>query len=462
MILLAADTKRDQEMIDKFQRAYENLKKIVDRLEDENRKLRQELNEYRKRHPSTLGIKNGKTYDIAVSGDAQPEDIHGMHEKRKPGAQPGHKGHFRIRSRPDRKIRIHLDLNEYPECHSHLKRKGSRKRIIENIPIIKPDVTEYRMDRLYCSRCHRIYEPKIPEAFPGATLSLRAMLTVAYFRIGMRMSIENTAATMMNVFGIRISEGGIQNILSQLSGSLGDEYSSLLHAIRDAPSRHMDSTSWRIDGNPYNLWTFLTRSEAIFVVRKSNGHEVPMDILRDHKGTDIHDRHSAFETMAFKTNNDQQYCWSHIICDAKELEDFYGDEGARIKRSLQAVFDEAKAFKGHGTMQDVENLYHKLVFLLDSDYDHKRSRRFVENLLKRKKEWLFNFVTNPDAGPTNNRAERALRSSVIYRKVSGGSRSEKCAEIYTKIYSIYYTTKLRGKNFIADTPSIIRGDIKPG
>ena len=288
------------------------------------------------------------------------------------------------------------------------------------------------------------------------------MLTVAYFRIGMRMSIENTASTMMNVFGIHISEGEVQNILSQLSDSLGDEYSSLLHAIRDAPSRHMDSTSWRIDGDPYNLWTFLTKTEAIFLVSKSNGHEVPMEMLAEHKGTDIHDRHSAFETMASKTNNDQQYCWSHIICDAKELEDFYGDEGGRIKRSLQAVFDEAKAFKGHGTMDDMEKLHHKLVFLLDSDYEHKRSRRFVDNLLKRRKEWLFNFVMDPDVEPTNNRAERALRSSVIYRKVSGGSRSERGAEIYTKIYSVYYTSKLRGKNFIADTPSIMRGEAKPG
>ena len=75
MILLATDTKRDQEMIDKFQRAYENLKKIVDRLEDENRKLKDELNEYRKRHPSTVGIKNGKTYDTAVSKDAQHENV---------------------------------------------------------------------------------------------------------------------------------------------------------------------------------------------------------------------------------------------------------------------------------------------------------------------------------------------------------------------------------------------------
>jgi transposase len=463
MILLAADTKRDQEMIDKFQRAYENLKKIVDKQNEKIKDLENELNEYKKRHPSNIGVKNGKTYDIAVSGDVQPESmIPEPMDRRKQGAQPGHTGHFRIRKRPTEKSTIHLDLHECPECHSSLRRKGSRKRIIEDIPIIKTKIIEYRMDRLYCSKCHRIYEPKMPDALPNATLSLRAMLTVAYFRIGMRMSIENVSATMMNVFGIRISEGGIQNILSQLSDSLGREYSSLLQAIRDAPSRHMDSTSWRIDGNPYNLWTFLTRSEAIFHISKGNGHEVPLELLKDHEGTDIHDRYSAFETFASITNNDQQYCWSHIICDAKELEDFYGFEGTRIKRSLQTVFEEAKEYHGHGTMDDIERLHHKLVFLLDSYYEHRRSRRFVDNLLKRKKEWLFNFVMNPDVEPTNNRAERALRPSVIYRKVSGGSRSEKGAEIYTRIYSIYYTSKLRGKNFIEDTPSIIKRSSNPG
>jgi exonuclease VII small subunit len=45
MIIFVADTARDQEMLDKFQRAYENLKEIVDRLEDENSKLRQDVNE---------------------------------------------------------------------------------------------------------------------------------------------------------------------------------------------------------------------------------------------------------------------------------------------------------------------------------------------------------------------------------------------------------------------------------
>jgi hypothetical protein len=135
--------------------------------------------------------------------------------------------------------------------------------------------------------------------------------------------------------------------------------------------------------------------------------------------------------------------------------------GSRIKRPPKAVFDEAKALKGHGTVQDGENLYHKFVFPLDSDYEHKRSRRFVDNLLKRKKEWLFNFVLNPDEEPTNNRAERALRSSLIYRKASGGSRTERGDEIYTRIYSIYNATKLSVKNFIADTLSVIKRKDKP-
>ncbi len=54
--------------------------------------------------------------------------------------------------------------------------------------------------------------------------------------------------------------------------------------------------------------TFLARSEAIFTVRKSNGHDVPLEILADHNGIDIHDRHSAFETFASKSRNRQHYC----------------------------------------------------------------------------------------------------------------------------------------------------------
>ena len=76
---------------------------------------------------------------------------------------------------------------------------------------------------------------------------------------------------------------------------------------------------------------------------------------------------------------------------------------------------------------------------------------------------LFRFVLDPDFEPTNNRTESPMKPSVICKKISGGSRSERGAEIYTKRYiPICYASKLKTKNFVAETPSIIKRSVKPG
>ena len=79
------------------------------------------------------------------------------------------------------------------------------------------------------------------------------------------------------------------------------------------------------------------------------------------------------------------------------------------------MYGDEKSFNGRGTQEDVNSLHERLVFLLDTGYNHLKTGRFVDNPLSRKKEWLFRFVTDPEVEPTNNRAERALRTSVIHR-----------------------------------------------
>ena len=88
---------------------------------------------------------------------------------------------------------------------------------------------------------------------------------------------------------------------------------------------------------------------------------------------------------------------------------------------MQKIHEEAKSLHGHGSAEDVDWLHEGLIFLLNRDYEHSRSRKFVDNLLKRKKDWLFKSVVDPDVESTNNRAERALRLSVTARKVTVGS-----------------------------------------
>lgn len=63
--------------------------------------------------------------------------------------------------------------------------------------------------------------------------------------------------------------------------------------------------------------------------------------------------------------------------------------------------------------EDVDHLYERLTFLLDYCYEHLEKRKLIDNFLKRRKKWLFGFVIDKGVEQTNNRAERALKHSVI-------------------------------------------------
>ncbi len=252
MARFLAETPRDQEEIDRL--SEENRK-----LKEENERLKREIEGYKKRHPTTVGIKNGNAYFIM--------DEHLRKEKstRNPGAQPGHTGHFRRIPRITERITLKASAFSCPICSSPLIRKGIRKRVIEDIPPIEPRVIQYRIERMYCRHCRETFEPEVQNALPGARLSLRTMLITAYLKIGMRMSIENVSITMREMFGITISEGEAQDILYQLSDALGMEYPSLLDDIRKAPLRHIDTTTFLENGSNTDLGSSLLGKRRYFI-----------------------------------------------------------------------------------------------------------------------------------------------------------------------------------------------------
>ena len=156
------------------------------------------------------------------------------------------------------------------------------------------------------------------------------------------------------------------------------------------------------DGKPFYFYTVPMIDELAYRNwgYMYSGATNTQDDTRMNNGTDIHDRYSAFDNLASKTGNAQQYCWAHIISDTKELEDFYGEEGRRIRESLQRIYDKSKSFNGNGAHEDIDHLYERLTFLLDTGYNHLETRKFADNLIKRRKEWLFKFVIDPEVEPT--------------------------------------------------------------
>jgi transposase len=70
--------------------------------------------------------------------------------------------------------------------------------------------------------------------------------------------------------------------------------------------------------------------------------------------------------------------------------------------------------------------------------------RKLARAIRRCRGDLFVFITRRDVPSTNNDCERALRPSVIFRKVTGGFRSEWGARTYADAVSVIATGRLHG------------------
>ena len=146
------------------------------------------------RHPGNVGVKNGKAYEYKPEAKKEYTD----RIKKKPGAVKGHRGYHRIT--PDHIDRhVNVTMEQCPDCWNKLdKIVETRKRAIENIPVINPEIIEYNINRYYCTNCKKIFEPHINAALPGAQLSLRTMLIIAYMKTVERLPVRRVSEIMGN------------------------------------------------------------------------------------------------------------------------------------------------------------------------------------------------------------------------------------------------------------------------
>ena len=119
------------------------------------------------------------------------------------------------------------------------------------------------------------------------------------------------------------------------------------------------------------------------------------------------------------------------------------------------VFAEANKFEHTGTQLDVETLNDRLGQVLDRHFTNLKCRKFAKTIFEARDK-LFQFVTNPDVDGTNNRAERAVRPNVVYRKISGGTRSAVGTKRYARLGSVLQTLKMNGLNFVGKGLEIIQ------
>jgi transposase len=81
--------------------------------------------------------------------------------------------------------------------------------------------------------------------------------------------------------------------------------------------------------------------------------------------------------------------------------------------------------------------------LLQQDLAPPEAKRLQRRYLKYR-ACLFVFLQRSDVEPTNNIAQRALRHSVVHRKVTNGFRSQWGTKTYAGLASVVDTAELAG------------------
>ena len=368
---------------------------------------------------------------------------------KKTGQKKGHTGYSR--HIPERIDEIKpLDTETCPDCGEKLSGiQDVRSRVITDIEVNVKNI-QYVIHRRYCKNCCKIVEPEITDALPYSRFSLKLVMLVMVLKVGLRLPSKNIV-DFFKLFSLEISDGEIYVMINQLKEEFGEYYEELAIKIRDAAHKHIDETSWRIDGKNYWMWDFINKEVAFYVIEKKRNSKVPIKVLGSQKGKYCTtDRFNAYNVLVTETGIMQQVCWTHLLRNTKDLAEHYS-EAKYIHKRFKYIFRKAKEGK-----TSKEKLLHWIDLAASRTYKSTEVIKFLKSACRKHREDLFRFVNNPEIKPTNNPAERGLRHAVIMRKISGGSRSNNGADTTAKLLSVIQTVKMQEGNVINNLINILQ------
>jgi hypothetical protein len=373
-------------------------------------------------------------------------------EKKRPGRPEGHEGASRpMPEKIDEVKDAKLEQSLCPECGHKAKQFGFRKRIIEDVIPAKVKVTEVHVHQYYCRHCNKIVEAPVTDAFPNCRLGLNTYLLITFLKKNGRLTCNRITETLKTIYNLDISEGEITMMLERVALEFKGKYIDLVKELQASPYSYTDETGWNIDGKNYCLWGFISKELAIYHIDKTRSQKVAKRFLgENYRGVVISDFYCGYTGLS----SPKQKCLVHLFRELKETVEkkVKKTDFRKFKKELEDIIHEAIDFAGEED-DTVERARMKYLFeeriqkIIERKWEDQDACRLVKRL-KSHKDALFTFLIYPNIKYHNNDAERGLRSNVVIRKISYGSKSEIGAASHSILMSIMETCNLRDQNFL--------------
>jgi len=369
--------------------------------------------------------------------------------KRKHGPPVGHAKHARkFVADPDHVVEI--KAKRCACCAADLQ--GQTGELVDvnqitEVPPAQAEVIEVRQYAVTCPACGQS-EIAQPPAGLEMTRSFGARLEglVIYYRQEQHMSYERTQTALWNLHGVAISQGGIDQIMQRAGQQAVAATVPLQHTIQESAVVNSDETSARVDGRNWWEWVFCAATAVLHVIKPSRGADVIGAVMGPH-GAEVWGS-DCWSAQLKAPAQGWQLCLAHQLRNLQAVVDRY----PRLfwAQALQALFryaihvhhqrDQLPAAQFAAQVARIAKLCD---WLLARPVTQPEALRLQQRYRKHRQH-LFVFLERTDVAPTNNVSERALRASVVHRKVLGGFRSQWGAEAYAALASIIDTAALKG------------------
>lgn len=426
-----------EKLVDKFLK----LEKKYKKEKEKSKKLEKELRKFK--NPNTPSSK--KDFTEHASDIAKKVG-------RKKGKKSNHKGKTRAKDKPQKIIDVSTDCNPLTG-NTNIQETGNVEEIIiTDFKIIKI-VTQYNCKEYIDKDTGDVFIARHPDMPARGIFGKNVLAFGNWLRFKCRVPFDKIASTFTNVMDISMTTPTAMDISTRVADKVQPQYQDIEEAVKHEAAVYADETSAKRNGAPGWLWGFFSLTLALFVFNKERGGDIVKNILgKDFEGILGCDGWGTYKAFSKKFGVLLQRCWAHAI---REVKDICMKPKKPDKKLLEAytwfcdIFTKVKEAREIPQLKIRQKMYEELVAELDNWISVYKSYRRLNKTVKKienGKQYWFTCVLHLEMEPTNNRAERELRTWVVLRKIIGCLRSE-MGERTTKIMlSLFATWGLRGKN----------------
>ncbi len=436
-----------------------DLKEAIKKLKKENTVLKNEIDKITDQL-ETLRNRNKKdseTSDKPSSANIFKKPISTrVKSGKKPGGQPGHKGHT-LHSFPDAEI-IDCPPVEKCVCGGTVPiSDGYKSKQLVDIKVIL-HVTEERVMFGYCQKCGKRHDGTFSKKYVNPVNygdDIKAIVSLLNTRMNLPNNKISELISILTDSRIRISDGTIVNIVNDLAKKSGPTVKHIVEYLTNCGLLLADETGCRVNGKLNWFQIFTNGLFTLFSHNKNRGSLLfeDEDILTCFTGILLHDHFKSYYRYSHLTHAE---CNEHIDRRLKAVNEIFKHEWALKLRSFFFEADKRKkelVEKGeYFSDEDIKDYYTRFLEILDmgdAEYQQaidgkKNISRYNEErcLLKRLREYVnehLRYITVPEVPRGNNGAERGAKEAKRKVRVSGGFRSDKGADNYARVTSVIST-----------------------